>query len=75
MVAAIHTKGDFAADTPRLLFEKYFINVPGLSHAVAPDGERQVLIQSAGNDVATKQINIVLNWLEDLKQRVPTTKP
>jgi serine/threonine-protein kinase len=73
MVASVQTKPDFRAQTPRLLFENYFINVPGLSHYVSPDGQRQVMIQPVGQETP-KQINIVLNWFEELKQHVPTGK-
>lgn len=73
MVASVQTKPDFRAQTPRLLFENYFINVPGLSHYVSPDGQRQVMIQPVGQETP-KQINVVLNWFEELKQHVPTGK-
>jgi len=56
------------------LFEKYFINVPGLSHGVAPDGQRQIMIQSADQDNTPKQLNVVINWLEELKRRGPAGK-
>ena len=73
MVASVQTKPEFHAQMPRLLFENYFINVPGLSHYVSPDGQRQVMIQPIGQETP-KQINIVLNWFEELKQHVPTGK-
>jgi len=74
MVASVQTKSEFHAQTPRLLFENYFINVPGLSHYPSPDGQRQVMIQPIGQDANPNQINVVLNWFEELKQRVPTGK-
>jgi Tol biopolymer transport system component len=75
MVAKVRTKPDFHAETPRLLFENYFINVPGLSHYVSSDGQRQVMIQPIGQDSNPKQINVVLNWFEELEQHVATGKP
>jgi eukaryotic-like serine/threonine-protein kinase len=74
MVATVHTAGEFSAETPRLLFEKYFINVPGLSHAVSSDGKRQIMIQPSEPDNNPKQLNVVLNWMEELKRRVPAGK-
>jgi serine/threonine-protein kinase len=64
MVAEIHTKSEFSAEPPRLLFETYFINVPGLSHYVSSDGKRQLMIKPQDQDPAPKTINIVLNLLE-----------
>src|SRR5262245_17971019 len=74
MVAAVHTKNDFSAQAPRLMFEKYFLNVPGLSHYPSPDGQRQVMIQPEDQNLVPRQINVVLNWLEELKQRVPAVR-
>ncbi|MCZ6751989.1 MAG: hypothetical protein O7E51_09200 [Acidobacteria bacterium] len=36
------------------------------------DGQRFVMIQEGGSDSAPTQINVVLNWFEELKQQVPT---
>jgi serine/threonine-protein kinase len=73
MVAAVNLKQEFRAETPRLLFEKYFINVPGLSHYASPDGQRQVVIEPI-NQEAPKQINVVLNWFDELEARAPARK-
>ena len=73
MVATVHLKPEFRAETPRPLFEKYFINVPGLSHYVSPDGQRQVMIEPV-NQETPKQINVVLNWFDELEARVPAAK-
>jgi len=74
MVATVHSNPDFQADSPRLMFESYFINVLGLSHWPHPDGQRQVMIQPLGAESQPKQINVVLNWFEELKRKVPTGK-
>ncbi len=37
---------------------------------VSPDGNRFLMIKEAGN-TASNRINIVLNWFEELKQKVP----
>jgi Tol biopolymer transport system component len=67
MVAEVHTKSDFSAESPHLLFESYFINVPGMSHAVSSDGKRQLMIKPQDQDPSPKTVNIVLNLLEELK--------
>jgi serine/threonine-protein kinase len=67
MVAEVHTKSDFSAEPPRLLFESYFINIQGLSHFVGADGKRQLMIKAQDQDPAPKTVNVVLNLLEELK--------
>ena len=42
---------------------------------ITPDGERLVMMfpaNSSGDDEARPQINIVLNWFEELTRLVPT---
>ena len=38
---------------------------------IAPDGQRFLLARPEGAEFATS-LNVVLNWSEELKQRVPT---
>ena len=42
-----------------------------VNYAVTPDGQRFLMIKESEEQTAT-QINVVLNWFEELKQRVPT---
>ena len=45
------------------------------NYAVSPDGQRFLMLKPAEHaDDAPTQINIVLNWFEELKRRVPTDK-
>ncbi len=39
---------------------------------IAPDGKRFVLMRSASPGMGRRQINVVLNWSEELKTRFPT---
>ena len=41
------------------------------NYNVAPDGQRFVMIQEGAPVSSVTQINVVLNWFEELKQRVP----
>jgi hypothetical protein len=45
-------------------------------HSIHPDGKRFLMmkdVEPAGKPAETpRKINIVLNWFEELKQRVPT---
>ena len=73
MVVEITTEPTFSAGTPRLIFEGNFRpSVATRAHYdVTPDGQRFVMIQVGGSDSAPTQINVVLNWFEELKRRVP----
>ena len=77
MAAAVETKPTFAAAKPNLLFEGHYETglYPSLAnYDVSPDGQRFLMIKSSEQETAATQINVVLNWLEDLKRRVPTGK-
>jgi hypothetical protein len=57
-----------------LMFEGTYVQTPGLfaNYDVSGDGQRFLMvkpIESQTSDVT--QINVVLNWFEELKQRVP----
>ena len=74
MAVEITTEPTFSAGTPRLLFDG--TSVPGGSLAnydVAPDGQRFLMLKPVESETsAPTQIHVVLNWFEELKQRVPT---
>ena len=75
MAVDITTEPSFQAGTPRMLFEENYVrrnNEP--NYDVSLDGERFVMIQASEeqDSPAPQQINVVLNWFEELKRRVPT---
>jgi serine/threonine-protein kinase len=73
MAVPIESSSSFRAGKPALLFEGWFHNsnsVYGPYYDVAPDGEHFVLVQEA----PPTQIHVVLNWFEELKERVPTNR-
>ncbi len=73
MAVAIETKPAFRAGKPAVLFEGKFSNSHfGLpQYDVAPDGKHFVMLQ----DVTwPTRIHVVLNWFEELKERVPAAK-
>ena len=62
-------EGRFDAGEPQPLFEvPGFLNGSEYSYAVAPDGQRFLMLKNVDKD---PQINVVLNWFEELKERVP----
>ena len=71
----VSTEPAFRAAKPVLLFEgEYELDFWSSNYDVAPDGQRFVMIRR-GKDADTsapQQLNVVLNWFEELKQLVPT---
>jgi Tol biopolymer transport system component len=70
MVVDIKTEPAFTAGKPRLLFEGQFAG----GGDVAPDGQRFLMIQAVEPEQPPTQINVVLNWFEELKRRVPAAR-
>ena len=74
MVVSVQTDPTFSAGKPALLLERAYVlsaSLPYLSqyHDIAPDGERFLIIKADQAEVP--QINVVLNWFEELKSLVP----
>ena len=81
MVVDIQTQPAFSAGRPRQLFEGvYGSNVASGSlfedYSIAPDGQRFLMLKpkEQQQQTALTQINVVQNWFEELKQKVPTGK-
>jgi Tol biopolymer transport system component/predicted Ser/Thr protein kinase len=74
MAVDIATQPGFSAGKPRMLFEGQYgpSPVPIPNYDVAPDGQRFLMLKPSEQARAPTQINIVLNWFEELKRRVPT---
>ena len=65
---------DLTLSQPRVLFEQRYAfggaqTIP--NYDVSPDGQRFVMVK---DDSASGRLNIVLNWLEELKRLAPATK-
>jgi serine/threonine-protein kinase len=77
IAVAIATEGGFVAGKPRQLFEgNYITTLAGWVRAnydVSPDGQRFLMLKRVDQGrERLAQINVVLNWSEELKRRVPT---
>jgi eukaryotic-like serine/threonine-protein kinase len=75
MAVEIAIQPGFTAGTPRMLFEGPYEPppVPLPNYDVSPDGQRFLMIKpSEQEQAAPTQINVVLNWFEELKRRVPS---
>jgi serine/threonine-protein kinase len=81
MAVEVTTRPTFSARTPALLFAGHYLH-RSLHHSpldpapydVTPDGRRFLMIQSDPQEPSATQINVVLNWFEELKRRVPGGK-
>jgi hypothetical protein len=67
------TSSVLSARKPVMLFEGPYItdDEHGLDYDLAPDG-RFLMIKPNADELAPSAINVVLNWDQELKQRVPT---
>jgi eukaryotic-like serine/threonine-protein kinase len=75
MAVDIATQPGFAAGKPRMLFEGPYEPAPitNPNYDVSPDGQRFLMLKPVEQEqAAPTQINVVLNWSEELKRRVPT---
>ena len=77
MVVPIDTEDGFVPGTPEVVFDGQYVAGGGRfrMYDVAPDGDRFLMIkQGASTDNAENlapQVNVALNWFEELKDRVP----
>jgi Tol biopolymer transport system component/predicted Ser/Thr protein kinase len=77
MAVDITTQPSFAAGKPRMLFEGQYEKTPSTfpNYDVSPDGQHFLMLKPVELErAAPTQINVVLNWFEGLKQKVPTGK-
>ncbi len=78
MAVEITTQPTFSPGRPSLLFEDQYVSsgIYRADYDVTPDGQRFLMVFLADQadsvtETAAERINIVLNWFEELKQRVP----
>jgi Tol biopolymer transport system component len=79
-VVAVETGQAFSAATPKKLFSRspYFGggSTPGTPWDIDPNGKRFLMMKLPGATpsapAGTRKFTIVLNWFEELKQRVPS---
>jgi Tol biopolymer transport system component len=77
MAVDIATQPGFTAGKPRMLFEGPYVPTPATlsNYDVSPDGQRFLMLKPTEQaQAAPTQINVVLNWFEELKQKVPGGK-
>ncbi len=72
LAVPVETGPTFSAEKPELLFEERYklAPIPIAGYDVSRDGERFLMIREDKKEAG--QINVVLNWFEELKRLVPT---
>ena len=79
MVVSIQGNGDGTLEfgKPKLVMEGDFkstLGPWGRNYDLSPDGEKFLLISQEKSEAMPRQINIVLNWQQELSELVPATK-
>jgi serine/threonine-protein kinase len=73
MAVPVETKPTLRAGMPRALFEIAFTD-SGHFYDPSADAQKFVFIVPNEQQAAAKQINVVLNWFEELNRRLPAGK-
>jgi Tol biopolymer transport system component len=73
MAVDVTTGSTFSAGKPRLLFERHYLLASGVipAYDVSHDGQRFLMVEDGEPETPITQINVVLNWAEELKRLVP----
>ena len=74
MRVQVTTTPEFSASRPVVMFESHFqkVDEPSYpSYDISLDGRRILMIKPSRAAAASSRVNVVLNWSEELKQRVP----
>jgi len=60
-------------DSPRVVFEAEFLDTPGYSYDVSPDGQYLYVVKPAAPDERHK-VHLVTGWFEELRKLVPARR-
>jgi len=76
MAVEIAMHPSFSVGKPKVLFEGKYVPSPATfpAYDVSPDGQRFLMLKPSEQEQTTTQINVVLNWFEELKRQVPPGK-
>jgi serine/threonine protein kinase/Tol biopolymer transport system component len=80
MAVAVNTEHSFSFEKPKALFQDHYLSLASFPNSwdISLDGKRFLMIKGAGSNASDsggpRRINIVLNWIEELKRLVPTSK-
>ena len=63
MSSAIRTQPELAWDPPKLAFQTDFVDTPGISYDVSPDGKRLLVVKRPESDDRS-HIHLITNWMQ-----------
>ena len=66
MSTKVSTEPELRWDPPRQVFETDFIDTPGMSYDVSPDGQRLLVVKRV-QPVLQSKINLIVNWHQALQ--------
>ena len=71
MAVSLETRPIFAIAKSRLVSQTPYAHISSdiPNYDVAPDGQRLLMVKENQQKGTVTQLNVVLNWFEDLKQR------
>ena len=74
MAVDVRTSPTFSAGAPRVLFEGRYVQSPNCvaGYDVSADGQRFLRVQPLHPDPPTHEIQVTVNWFEELKRLVAT---
>jgi eukaryotic-like serine/threonine-protein kinase len=76
MTVETTTEPSFTVGKPRMLFEAEYLAAAfpqlGSDYDVSADGKRFLMVKEIERAQSTAEVTVVLNWLDELKRRVPT---
>ena len=73
VVAIQGTQSGLNVGEPEFLFDRVFRGrYPGPSYSITSDGLFLLSRRAPRGETSPRYLNVVLNWFEELKQRVPT---
>ena len=72
MVVDVQLKPEIALGEPRVFYDGSFVNVPGRSYDISPDGKRALVIK--GPEDTARSIRLITNWLDQVERIVSASE-
>jgi len=69
MVVNLDFSNGFDFDGPHLLWEGDYLDIPGPSFELSPDGKYFLMKKSVVEEHTTTKINVITNFIEEIKQK------
>ena len=68
MEVSITTQPAFSIGERRLLFTGLYINVPGFSYDISPDGQKFLLLKPVSQERTANRLKVIKNWFQEVNQ-------